>query len=70
MYRPKQLSVMQDFFVSFDFNLVAYCLNKYRKMDCFRKYSIGFFKIEKTSKRSSLVVKTIFHSTSCCEWGK
>ena len=25
---------------------------KYRKMDCFRKYSIGFFKIEKTQNRS------------------
>ena len=35
---------------------------KYKKMDCFRKYSIDFFKIEKTKNRSSL--------GSCCEWGK
>ena len=33
---------------------------KYRKMDCFRKYSINFFKIEKTQNKSSLVVKTNF----------
>ena len=33
---------------------------KYRKMDCFRKYSINFFKIEKTQNRSSLVVKNNF----------
>ena len=33
---------------------------KYRKMDCFRKYSICFFKIEKTPNRSSLVVKNNF----------
>ena len=44
--------------------------SKYRKMNCFSKYLIGFFKIEKTQNRSSLVVKTILHFTSCCEWGK
>ena len=33
---------------------------KYRKMDCFRKYSSDFFKIEKTQNRSSLVVKNNF----------
>ena len=33
---------------------------KYRKMDCFRKYSIDFFKIEKTQNRYSLVVKNNF----------
>ena len=33
---------------------------KYRKMDCFSKYSIGFFKIEKTQNSSSLVVKNNF----------
>ena len=33
---------------------------KYKKMDCFRKYSINFFKIEKTKNRSSLVVKNNF----------
>ena len=30
------------------------------KKDCFRKYSISFFKIEKTQNRSSLVVKNNF----------
>ena len=33
---------------------------KYRKSDCFRKYSIDFFEIEKTQNRSSLVVKNNF----------
>ena len=33
----------------------------YRKMDCFRKYSIIFFKIEKTQNRSSFVVKKQFY---------
>ena len=33
---------------------------KYRKMDCYSKYSIGYFKIEKTLNRSSLVVKNNF----------
>ena len=29
-------------------------------MDCFSKYSIGFFKIEKTLNRSSLVKKQFY----------
>ena len=27
--------------------------SKYRKMNCFSKYLIGFFKVEKTQNRSS-----------------
>ena len=57
------------FFVCFDFNLMAYCsrlreaVNIERNIErwtVLEKYSIGFFKIEKTQNRSSLVVKNNF----------
>ena len=34
--------------------------SKYRKVNCFSKYLVGFFKNEKTQNRSSLVVKNNF----------
>ena len=64
VYRPKQLSVMQEFFVCFDFfDGIMFKIeraSKYKKINCFSKILINFFKIEKTQNRSSVAVKNNF----------